>query len=238
MKFRVRQEVFAVLPTVCFGVVVARGIDNSRQNAATAALLAATIEQTRHRLAGVDIRQTCEIAVYRQAFQALGYNPNKFMCSIEALIKRILKGGNFPRVNTAVDLANAISLKHLLPLGAHDLAAGSGDIEIRRAAAGDTFIPFGASAPEAVDPGELVYARGTSVRTRRWIWRQSADGLITAETTDIFFPIDGFLEVNEGAVRTARQELAECLEKTLGCEVAVGWVDHDHPEMAIFASPR
>lgn len=231
MKFIVKPEVFEILPTACFGVVVARGIDNKRKNKKIDALLNANIEEIRQRLADADIRQIPEISIYRKAFQSLGYNPNKFMCSIEALIKRILKGGAFPRINAVVDLGNAISLKYILPMGAHDLQASSDDIEIRQATADDTFTPFGASEPEPVDSGELVYARGNSVKTRKWIWRQSANGMITEETTDVFFPIDGFLGENDDAIRSAQNELAEYLEKILGCQVLVGWVDRNCSEI-------
>ncbi|KJS00335.1 MAG: tRNA synthetase subunit beta [Desulfobulbaceae bacterium BRH_c16a] len=233
MKFKVQPKVFEVLPNACFGVVVARGMDNRKTNPKIAALLENSIDDIRHRLKGVNVRETDEIAPYRNAFQALGYNPNKFMCSIEALVKRVLKGGMFPLINPIVDLGNAISLKHVLPIGAHDIHAGNYDIEIRFAVPEDTFIPFGATEPEAVDAGELVYAGGNSIKTRKWIWRQGVSGMITANTTDIFYPIDGFSEINDTAVRNARNELADILENTLGCRTSVGWVDRKSMELAI-----
>lgn len=225
MKFKVQQKVFEVLPNACFGVAVARGMDNRKTNPKIAALLEKSIDDIRHRLQGVNVRETDEIAPYRNAFQTLGYNPNKFMCSIEALVKRVVKGGMFPLINTIVDLGNAISLKHVLPIGAHDIHAGNDDIEIRFAMPEDTFIPFGATAPEPVDVGELVYARGNSIKTRKWIWRQGVSGMITENTTDIFYPIDGFSGINDTAVRNARNELADILGNTLGCRTSVGWVD-------------
>lgn len=233
MKFKVQPKVFEALPNACFGVVVARGMDNRNTSPKIAALLEKSIDDIRQRLQGVNVRETEEIAPYRNAFQALGYNPNKYMCSIEALVKRVLKGGMFPSINTIVDLGNAISLKHVLPIGAHDIHAGNDDIEIRFAMPEDTFIPFGATEPEAVDAGELVYARGNSIKTRKWIWRQGISGMITENTTDIFYPIDGFSGINDTAVRNARNELADILENTLGCGTSVGWVDSRSMEVEI-----
>lgn len=233
MNFKAQSKVFEVLPNVCFGVVVARGMDNRKTNPKIAALLEKSIEDIRNRMQGVNIRELDEIAAYRNAFQMLGYNPNKFMCSIEALVKRVLKGGMFPLINTIVDLGNAISLKHVLPIGAHDIHADNDDIEIRFAMPEDTFIPFGATEPEAVDAGELVYARGNSIKTRKWIWRQGVSGMITADTTDIFYPIDGFSGINDTAVRNARNELADVLKNTLGCRTSVGWVDKKRMKLAI-----
>lgn len=233
MRFRVHSEVFEKMPKAFFGIVVARGIDNQSLNPAVETLLDASIESIRQRLWGANPKEVPEIAVYRDAFQNLGFNPNKYMCAIEALVKRILKGGDFPRINNVVDLGNAISLKYILPMGAHDINAATEDIEIRFARAGDEFIPFGSTEIEAVDPGELVYARGNSVKTRRWIWRQSDVGKITENSTDIFFPIDGFAGVNQEAVEAAQGELAELLDTVFGCTVKTGFVNKESMEMTL-----
>jgi len=233
MKFRVQPEVFTILPNACFGVIVARGVDNRKIYPKISELLENSIENTRHRLTDVNIRELPEIAAYRDAFTTLGYNPNKFMCSIEALVKRILKGGKFPLINPVVDLGNAISLKYILPIGAHDINADGNDIEIRFSTPEDTFLPFGATEPETMGDGELVYARGKSIKTRRWIWRQGLPGMITGSTTDIFYPIDGFTGINDQAVRHAQAELADILARTLGCRTSSGWVDAESMEFEI-----
>jgi len=79
----------------------------------------------------------------------------------------------------------------------------------------------------------MMYARGNSIKTRQWIWRQGVSGMITADTTDIFYPIDGFSGINDTAVLNARDELAEVLANTLGCRTSFGWVDKKSMEFAI-----
>ena len=135
--------------------------------------------------------------------------------------------------SSVVDLGNAVSLKYTLPMGAHDLGNGSEDICIRLAQPGDTFFPFGGEAGETPDSSEVVYAVGNQVRTRRWTWRQSEHGKITPESTDIFFPIDGFADFNREQVLAARDELQALVRSFFGCEVAIGFVDADHPEMEL-----
>ena len=119
-------------------------------------------------------------------------NPNKFMPSIEALGKRVQKNAELPSINSVVDLGNAISLKYIVPIGAHDVTSVEDTINIRFSIEGDTFLPLGSVEVEEVPEGELVYASGNKVKTRRWIWRQSDDGKIIEDTKDVFFFVDGF----------------------------------------------
>lgn len=114
------------------------------------------------------------------------------MCSIEALLTRIVKGKGMPHINPVVDLGNAMSLKHLLPMDAHDLSDHPDNICIRFANEKDSFLPFGSDVEETTDHNEVIYAVGNQVRTRQWTWRQSVHGKITSSSTDIFFPIDSF----------------------------------------------
>lgn len=155
------------------------------------------------------------------------------VCSIEALFTRIAKGKGMPHINPVVDLGNAISLKYTLPLGAHDLGDAGDDIQVRLSRPGDTFLPFGSTKEEAPDAGEVVYAVGSQVRTRRWTWRQSEHGKIEAGSSSIFFPIDGFSNFNKETVMEARDELSRWIARLFSCQVWTGFVDRDHPEMEL-----
>lgn len=230
MKFTVANELFGKLPTACFGVVVAKGIDNGRNYPEIDTMLDNCIEQAAMQFKGKKVKEEKDIIPYREAFRTLGINPNKYMCSIEALFTRIAKGKGMPHINPVVDLGNAISLKYALPIGAHDLRQVE-EIAVRPSVAGDTFLPFGKSEEETPDAGEMVYAVGQQVRTRRWTWRQSEHGKIEADTSCVFFPIDGFTDVNEEKVIAARDELAKQLQAIFGCETVCGFVDVDHQEM-------
>ncbi len=224
-KFIVDGRVFELLPRYCLGVVVAKGIDNRSANSRIENLLDEQIGKfaAEHRTA--NIRDLPDVKAYRDAFSVLGMNPNKYMCSIEALTKRVQKNAMLPHINPIVDLANALSLKYGLPLGAHDIAKLDSDMEVRFSVEQDRFRAMGESQPESMPEGELVYVSGHTVKTRRWIWRQSDDGKITEETGDVFFPVDGFEDLNRERVLQARDELAATLQEEFGCKVGVGYVD-------------
>ena len=121
MYYQVSQEFFEKLPNACFGAVAVRGLDNTHDIPQLEQMLAENVAACETYFAGKKPKETEDILPYRAAFTALGINPNKFLCSIEALLTRIAKGKGFPHINAAVDLGNAVSIKHRLPMGAHDL---------------------------------------------------------------------------------------------------------------------
>ena len=229
MRFEVSPDVFELLPDACFGVVAVRGVDNSRAYPQVGELLHSAIAECEAALAGTKVKESPEIVPYREAFRALGINPNKYMCSIEALLTRIAKGKGFPEISPIVDLGNAVSLRTRLPIGAHDMGTVTRALEVRPALPGDTFIPFGGGETETPDAGEVVYVSDGQVRTRRWTWRQSEIGKITESTTDLLFPIDGFRSLNLDRVLEARKELSELIESLFGAKTAVGMVDAENP---------
>lgn len=233
MKFRVSEEVFSILDNVCFGVVVAKGLDNTLNIDKINNLLLDSIKYVEGYFEDKKVKECEEIMPYRQAFKTLDMNPNKFMSSIEAMTSRVAKGKKLPNINPVVDLGNAMSLKYLVPMGAHDICSNNGDICVRFSTDQDKFIPFGEEVEENLDPGELIYSVGDTVKTRRWIWRQGEVGKVTKDTKNVFFPIDGFKDCNLEKVIGARDELAYLIENIFGCEVAVGFIDKDNPEMEI-----
>ena len=231
MKFIIEKEIFDKLPQLYVGVVVAKGLDNSTDHPEITKLLAESLSMAEERFLGKKVKEDELIVPYRKAFSDLGINPNKYQCSVEALFTRIAKGKKLPSINPLVDLNNAVSLKHTLPMGTHDLGLSDDDIKMRYARADDSFTPMGSSEDEKPDMGEVVYAVGGDVRTRRWAWRQSDHGKITEETGYVFFPIDGFRGINDAEVDAAATELSELLVKIFGCDVITGHVDAKNPEL-------
>lgn len=234
MKFIVEKEVFEKLDDVCFGIVVAKGIDNTQKIEKIQNLLESGIKSNEEKYEGKKVKESEEVACYRDAFRTLGINPNKFMNSIEAMLTRVSKKKGLPSINPIVDIGNSMSLKYYLPMGAHDIdTITPQDVEVRFSRKGDIFIPFGEEEAEVLEPGELVYAVGNKVRTRRWIWRQSEEGKIVESTKNIFFPIDGFKNSNYDNLIKARENLASLLKEIFDCEIKIGFIDKEHREFEI-----
>lgn len=168
MKFIVEKDFFKKVPNAYFGVVVVKGFDNKKNISFINDFFNESMEECRKKFDGVKVKESELITPYRDAFTKLGINPNKYMCSIEALITRIAKGNSIPSISPIVDLCNALSLKYILPIGAHDIDNFKGDIEIRRANENDIFVPFNSEEFEHPDLDEIIYVSGNEVKTRRW----------------------------------------------------------------------
>ncbi len=230
MKFYVTEDVFAKIPDAKFGLVSVKGANNAGKNPEIEAFLQESVEKCTEFYSGKKVKNEPELQPYREAFRNIGVNPNRYMCAIEALMTRIAKGQGMPAINTIVDLGNAVSLKYHMPIGAHDLDTMIDDaFGVRVSVKGDTFLPFGAEEREPVDPGEVVYATGSHIRTRRWTWRQGNEGMITEDTSHMLYIIDGF-EENLDQILEARKELADLAEKYLGGTVKIGLIDKENME--------
>ena len=80
------------------------------------------------------------IAAWRAAYKGFGIKQTRYRSSVERLVKNVLAGRPLARVNAFVDLYNAVSLAHVLPLGADDLDRVTPPLAFRYAREGDSFV--------------------------------------------------------------------------------------------------
>ena len=231
MRFGIAPDVLAAFPTYCIGLVIATNVRNAEPSPAAAEALERAVDRIRQAHAGQALPPLPRLSSWLNAFQDAGIDPVQFPPANDALAWRAVGGEGVPRINPAVDLANAVSLDHLVPVGAHDLDRLRGDFVVRYAIEGDRFTPIGQSESEAVPAGEIVFADEGAVRTRRWVWRLGERAKITSASQDIIFPIDGFLGETDDAVREATSHLAGDLNAILGATVCTAFVDRANPEV-------
>jgi DNA/RNA-binding domain of Phe-tRNA-synthetase-like protein len=75
----------------------------------------------------------------RAMYRRLGVDPTKTRPSSEALLRRLRKGGDLPRVNTLVDVVNWCSAESGLPFGLYDVGKIQGAVEVRLGRAGEQY---------------------------------------------------------------------------------------------------
>jgi DNA/RNA-binding domain of Phe-tRNA-synthetase-like protein len=185
VELLVHPQVFERLPGMRIAVALARGVDNGAAHPEVAARWAAAWRAAGGRKADLANAQSHpNVRAWREAFRAMGVSPHDFPSSIEALLRRAMKGGPPFSINPLVDLYNAISLERVAPVGAFDVGGLGGPLELRLTRDGDVFVALDRDEPLAVPPGEVAYAVGCDVLTRHLLWRQSRRALVTPATRD------------------------------------------------------
>lgn len=217
---RVDPAVHAKHPDYVALVLVASGIQNGPSDAGSDAQLAAA---EAHLRASGFTRATDHphIAAWRAAFSAFGAKPSRYPSSSEALIARVLKGQPLPRVNALVDLYNAVSLRHVVPIGGEDADRLEGPLRLTIAVGGEPFDPRGdGTAIEPAAAGEVVWRDDRGVTCRRWNWRQGRRTQLTEQTTRAFFVLDRLDGMALGALSEAADDLSALLvARCPGCRV-------------------
>ncbi|WP_326907988.1 B3/B4 domain-containing protein [Sedimentibacter sp. MB31-C6] len=192
MKYTVDKSVFELNPDMKFGILIGNNIKNSKTTLEDEERLRKAEIKMRDEIKVEEIRNLRNVSLYREVMRKSGINPNKYPPSVEAMFKRIIKGGQLPVINSLVDLCNAISIERGISLGGHDLIDINEDLEVRYSKKRDVFLPFGSENYEEVQEGELIFTSGNIVQTLKWVWRQSELGKVTLDSSDVFFQLVGF----------------------------------------------
>ncbi|GAA2267531.1 B3/4 domain-containing protein [Streptomyces amakusaensis] len=215
LTLTVSDEVRALAPGFTHLAVEARGLVNGPSSEASSALLDDAARRLAIRLDGRAPHEDPHMAAWRAVYTAFGSKPSRTRNSAEALAKRALADGGLPRVNALVDLYNAISVAHLIPVGGEDLNLVRGGMRLLRATGEEPFVTVaaGEETVEHPDAGEVVWCDDEGVTCRRWNWRQGPRTRLTEETVDAIFLLEALDPMTADALEAAAAELAESLEK-------------------------
>ena len=231
LTYTIHPTIFARFPGYTRGVVFAHEVKNGDSSPELIALLRAAELEAREQLTLETLTAHPRIAAWREAFRGLGYKPGDFRPSIEALLRRVLRGQELPSINALVDIGTVISLRHLLPIGGHAVDGLTRDIALRPATGEERFIPFGTDEVEHPLPGEFIFVEGGEVLTRRWSWRQAQYTLVTPETTDLEFNVDGLPPITPTEVEAICSELAELVTRFCSGRVWTSLLTQKHPQV-------
>ncbi len=173
MRFVVTDDIFETFPDVRIGVVVARGITTlSGVRVDLIDVLVTAQETVRTALAGTNVIDHPRIRCWREAYRSFGAKLKKYPSSIENLVRRTLKREPIRPILPLVDIYNAVSLEHLLPVGGEDLDSIEGDLRLTRASESEPPVRLLGEAEERAGRGAqgrgamLLYVNRAQSRTR------------------------------------------------------------------------
>lgn len=214
-RLTVSDEVRALAPGFRYLAIEAYGLVNGPSTEGTSALLDDAARRLAGRLDGRAPHEDPHMTAWRAAYSAFGAKPSRTRNSAEALARRALADGGLPRISLLVDLYNAVSVAHLIPVGGEDLDRIEGGMRLVRARGDEDFVTVAGGEPAVEHPeaGEIVWCDGAGVTCRRWNWRQGTRTRLTEESVSALFLLEGMEPVPAPGLEAAGAELAELLEK-------------------------
>lgn len=237
-KFIAEESFWKLFPEAAIGVIVARGMKPADEvpaedAAAIATLLREANAQADRHLTSNTISQNEVVRVWRDAYQQFKTKKGA-RCSIENLLKRVLKGNPVGSITPAVDIYNAVSLKYALPVGGEDIDTFEGDLRLGITEGGDAFRALGENEDDPTLPDELCYRDDAGAVCRCWNWRDGQRTALTDDSESAFLIIECVDPSRIDDLRAALDEFSQLIERYLGASIeAHAIVDRSNPEVVI-----
>ena len=232
-SYSIAPEVFERFPGYVRGVVIAYDVSNGSSPDELVQMLREAEASVRARVNIDQIADEPRIKAWRDAYRAFGAKPAEFRSSVEAMARRALRGDELPAINALVDIGNIISLRHLVPAGGHAIDVLKGDIALRFATGGEEFVPFGTNDVEHPLRGEVIFAEGNEVLTRRWTWRQANHTLTLPQTQAIEFNVDGLPPVTKKEIEEACREVVDLVSLFCGGTGRIDYLTAQTPTISL-----
>lgn len=221
-KLIAEQSFWDLFPQAVIGVVAVSGMKPSSEIgdddlARIERLLDTANRRAERHLTSETISKNEVVAVWRDAYQKFKTKRGA-RCSIENLLKRVLKDKPVGHITPAVDLYNAISLSYALPCGGEDIDHIEGDMRLTVTEGGDSFRPLGED-DEPTLPGELCYLDDAGAVCRCWNWRDGVRTALNDETSSAVMIIECVDPSRVDDTKAAITEFGEHLETFFDCEI-------------------
>ncbi|MFH1588802.1 MAG: phenylalanine--tRNA ligase beta subunit-related protein [Candidatus Diapherotrites archaeon] len=211
MDFEIDSKIFENFPSLEIAVVYAQSCDNADKNELLSDELNKMEEITRVKFDLQTLVEEEKISVWRNAYSSFGAKPKTYKNSVEALIRRVLKGEDLPRINSIVDCYNLISLKYVFPCGADDADKVEGKINLAYSKGGEKFTRLNSDETSTLSEGEIAYMDEKEVLCRRWNWSECDKTKLTSETKNAVIVIES-LTSNHEELKKAAEELEQLLK--------------------------
>jgi len=152
------------------------------------------------------------LRAYRDFYWRVGIDPTKIRPASEALLRRVLQGKELPRINTLVDAYNLASMKTRIAIAAFDAAHTHGDITMRLARAGESFLGIGMEVPVVLKGVEVVCEDSEGL-VAIYPHRDAHRTRVTLATEDTIFMTCGVPGIESGTLVQAAETTRDFVER-------------------------
>lgn len=219
MNIAIGPKIFEQFLALRVGAVVVEGADNAGAGAEILKMLRESEREAGEKYGGSVLGEMREIACWRRAYKSFG--AQNYRSSVEALLRRAIKGEPLPDINPLVNLYNALSLKYLIPFGGEDLDKTQGDIVLEYAQGDEPCVLIGETENRPPKPGEIVYKDDAGILCRRWNWREADRTKLEKSTSRAILVCEDLFSGSDDLARAACEEALSFAENFLH---ARGWV--------------
>jgi len=200
-------EVAAKFPQLAISIGTISNVVVERENEKIRQLKQAVYAEVRAKNDIEKLKENPVVRAYRDFYWRLGIDPTKTRPSGEALLRRVLHGGELPTISTAVDAYNLASMKTIIPISGFDMDTLDPPFNVRFAKEGEPFTGIGMDKPTALKSNMLVLADTKRVLCI-YPHRDADQTKITEKTRNI-------LLVGYGAPGITVQQLEEAVKTAL-----------------------
>lgn len=233
MQFGIHSSVLESIPSIAIGLITVRDINNTGHHEELTTALRQGEKSICNQLDLETYREHPTIAALQEVHRSFGNNPNKFPPSIQALIKRILKGGQLPSISPLVDAYNIVSLNHVLSCGGEDTDSCNGDIVLAYADGTEECIYLGETENTPPKPGELLYKDDQGVICGKFDWREGDRTKLTEQTSNAVLVVETVAPTTREQLDSALQDLSALVAKYCGGTQVVSVIDAVNPSVEL-----
>lgn len=211
MKLIIDEKVLQTYPTLSFGIVLAKSVNNERKTIALEQIFNGMSAQVRNKMKKSELSDMPRITNWENIYKDI--SGKTFQTNLEKLLRDVLANREVPFTDNLAKIRDYFMLKWKLPIVCFSLNHIYGDIEL------------------TYDGKDIIYKDKGSVLTKKWNSEQYERGDINRETDSVVFIIENLGILEPEKVKNELDELALMLQKyCFGSDIEVDLIVPPHNE--------
>lgn len=219
MQFKIDPKIFQQYPDLKIGLILIKGMDNSRRISSIESLLRGVCAQRSKEFENKELETEPMIKIWNEAYGNFGTNPTKFAPSIVTLLKLVKGGKEIPHMTPIVDLYNYFSLKTLLPIRGENLDWLCGDLNLTFTKGGEAFRPLGSIDVQTAKEGEVAYMDEGGITCRFWNHKACERTKFNSKTVNTAIFIEDLSKMHMDQFGSILKEIQNALIKYIGGQI-------------------
>ncbi|MBW2980046.1 hypothetical protein KY360_01335 [Candidatus Woesearchaeota archaeon] len=225
MFFKIFGDMFKHFPKLKVGIILAKGIDNSKKARKVASLFNEAVDyvkltytpekDTNPKLIKQHLAKSPLISAWRAEYEEYGVKTH-YSTNVESMMTDIVSGNAPKSKNNLMDMCRFLSLKQIVSIGAYDLDKIKGNIYLSRAGDREKFLPADSKAIESVDKKEVICFDAAGILCRRWNWKQSRKTEVTNKTKNAIIFVYILPPLMKAELKFVLSEATELIEMACG----------------------